>query len=297
MQVSGGQAPYSWSLAQGALPGGLTLNAASGIVSGTPSDVGTFNFTVQVSDAANSTVTRVHALVIGVPDLPAISIGGIAGAVQNLQQPLVDVALASPYPLALSGTLTLSFSPEGANPVDDQSIQFSTGGRSATFTIPANTTHATFGAPQFAVQTGSVAGTISLNIASLQAGGEAIAPKGEATMTARVAPGPPVIRGMSLVRVSGGFQLQITAISNTRELIQANVSFQPVAGSTLQTSEVTVSLGDVSSAWFGRRESAAFGGQFGLTLPFTFVGDVAISSVSVTLANTAGTSAAASANY
>jgi hypothetical protein len=102
---------------------------------------------------------------------------------------------------------------------------------------------------------------------------------------------------MSLVRVSGGFQLQITAISNTRELIQANVSFQPVAGSTLQTSEVTVSLGDVSSAWFGRRESAAFGGQFGLTLPFTFVGDVAISSVSVTLANTAGTSAAASANY
>ena len=41
-----GQPPYSWSLISGALPPGLTL-ATNGVISGTPTTNGTFNFTVQ----------------------------------------------------------------------------------------------------------------------------------------------------------------------------------------------------------------------------------------------------------
>jgi large repetitive protein len=46
-----GATPYTWSLASGALPAGLSLNAATGEISGTPTTAGTANFTVQVTGA------------------------------------------------------------------------------------------------------------------------------------------------------------------------------------------------------------------------------------------------------
>ena len=52
--ASGGTAPYSWSLTGGKLPPGITLGTG-GSLSGTPTKVGTFNFTVQVTDAASKT--------------------------------------------------------------------------------------------------------------------------------------------------------------------------------------------------------------------------------------------------
>jgi hypothetical protein len=49
--VVGGTPPYTFSIVSGALPTGLSLNPSTGIVSGTPTVGGTFNFTVQVIDA------------------------------------------------------------------------------------------------------------------------------------------------------------------------------------------------------------------------------------------------------
>ncbi len=40
----------AWSVSDGALPDGLTLNASTGTLSGTPTTVGTFNFTIRMSD-------------------------------------------------------------------------------------------------------------------------------------------------------------------------------------------------------------------------------------------------------
>ncbi|MDZ7724196.1 MAG: Ig domain-containing protein [candidate division KSB1 bacterium] len=48
--AGGGIEPYTWSLNAGILPDGLTLDASSGQISGTPASAGTFNFTVQVND-------------------------------------------------------------------------------------------------------------------------------------------------------------------------------------------------------------------------------------------------------
>ncbi len=56
LQATGGVQPYAWAISDGALPAGLTL-ASDGTVSGTPASAGTFAFTVQVSDAGNSTAT------------------------------------------------------------------------------------------------------------------------------------------------------------------------------------------------------------------------------------------------
>lgn len=61
--ASGGATPYSWSLQSGALPDGLSLSAA-GVLTGTPTTAGTFNFTVRVTDKVNATATQAFAIVI-----------------------------------------------------------------------------------------------------------------------------------------------------------------------------------------------------------------------------------------
>ena len=48
LAASGGVTPYTWSITSGSLPSGLSLTTA-GIISGTPTSVGTSNFTVQVA--------------------------------------------------------------------------------------------------------------------------------------------------------------------------------------------------------------------------------------------------------
>jgi len=47
----GGTPPYAWSIASGALPSGLTLNSATGQITGTPTTEETQSFTVHVTDA------------------------------------------------------------------------------------------------------------------------------------------------------------------------------------------------------------------------------------------------------
>ncbi len=61
---SGGTAPISWSVSAGALPGGLNLNAATGLLSGSPTVVGVFNFTIQALDANTCPGTRAYALTV-----------------------------------------------------------------------------------------------------------------------------------------------------------------------------------------------------------------------------------------
>lgn len=62
--ANGGTLPYLWSIVSGALPAGLTL-AANGTISGTPTALGTANFTLQVSDAAAAIVTRAFSITVG----------------------------------------------------------------------------------------------------------------------------------------------------------------------------------------------------------------------------------------
>lgn len=62
----GGTTPYSWSLAAGSLPSGLTLTPA-GVLQGTPTAIGSTGFTVQL--AGGATVARAFTFVVR-PDFP-----------------------------------------------------------------------------------------------------------------------------------------------------------------------------------------------------------------------------------
>ncbi len=71
--AAGGTAPYTFSITAGSLPPGLTLNTATGVVSGTPTTAGPFNFTAKVVDATTASATSgCGPLIIaaGVPPAP-----------------------------------------------------------------------------------------------------------------------------------------------------------------------------------------------------------------------------------
>ncbi|MGE0884224.1 MAG: putative Ig domain-containing protein [Blastocatellales bacterium] len=66
LTLTGGTGATDWSVSAGSLPGGLSLNPASGVLSGIPQVTGPFNFTVK--GTVNSTgcfATRAYSLTIG----------------------------------------------------------------------------------------------------------------------------------------------------------------------------------------------------------------------------------------
>ncbi len=75
--------PVPWSIPSGKLPPGLSLNTATGVLSGTPTGAGNYPITVRVEDYTGSTaatksmeiVVSATALGIGTANLPAGSVG------------------------------------------------------------------------------------------------------------------------------------------------------------------------------------------------------------------------------
>jgi len=69
LNATGGVPPFTWSVINGQLPAGLTLDAKTGLISGIPILLGTSTFTVQVQDSATgaggpATATQVFHITI-----------------------------------------------------------------------------------------------------------------------------------------------------------------------------------------------------------------------------------------
>jgi hypothetical protein len=63
LTVTGGKSPYTWSVASGALPPSITLNATTGVLSGQMT-TGNFSFTLQVTDSSASPIAAVKQFAI-----------------------------------------------------------------------------------------------------------------------------------------------------------------------------------------------------------------------------------------
>jgi hypothetical protein len=65
--IAGGTPAYTYVISGGSLPAGLTLNPATGAITGTPQSAGTSNFTVTVTDSIGATGTANCAITIANP--------------------------------------------------------------------------------------------------------------------------------------------------------------------------------------------------------------------------------------
>lgn len=64
LTYSGGIGPNVWSVSAGSLPAGLNLNSATGLLTGTPTAVGSSTFTVRIVDANGVSDTRAATLAV-----------------------------------------------------------------------------------------------------------------------------------------------------------------------------------------------------------------------------------------
>ncbi len=69
---TGGVSPYTWTVTTGALPAGLSLNASTGTITGTPTAAGSPNFTVTLTDSGSPALTTTVKLSISIASPPAI---------------------------------------------------------------------------------------------------------------------------------------------------------------------------------------------------------------------------------
>jgi hypothetical protein len=111
--ATGGSGNYTFSVTAGSLPNGLSLNAGTGALSGTPSATGTFNFTLTATDSANSSLTGSRAYTV------VISQGFI---LQNFDGSNVPVNGDGTYPDEYSGSGNATLSLDSSTAISGKSL-------------------------------------------------------------------------------------------------------------------------------------------------------------------------------
>lgn len=132
--AKGGPSPYNWALDSGVLPSGITLDSATGQLSGTPAVPGDFIFTLAVSDANSARATKQF-------------IWHVSDTLTILTESIPDGAIGVPYSFTLQacGGIPKSYSwgvkngtlPSGLslNPVTGTIIGLPTTRQSYSFTV------------------------------------------------------------------------------------------------------------------------------------------------------------------
>ncbi|WP_411906995.1 putative Ig domain-containing protein [Rhizobium mayense] len=120
--ATGGTAPYTYTVTSGALPSGLTLNASSGAIVGTPTSGGSFNLTITATDSSTGngapfTASKAYTLPIGAPTI-AITPASLPAATvaTTYNQTITASGGMAPYTYAVTaGSLPagLTLSPAG----------------------------------------------------------------------------------------------------------------------------------------------------------------------------------------
>ncbi len=71
----GGSPPYTWTIAGGTPPPGISLNRETGALSGTPTTIGTFDFVVRITDANANQFDGAFFIAVTATGLPAGAVG------------------------------------------------------------------------------------------------------------------------------------------------------------------------------------------------------------------------------
>ena len=281
-----------------------TATLAAGKCSLTPKALGsdsltaTFNGDANFSGSSGSTSTSLTIL-------QTVNLTGLSGTTSPDQPTSLGVSLNSPATTQLNGTLTLTFtssaSGTAAGYIDPMTCFINSSNQCVTqlnFTIPAGATAATL-PNSGAVQQGTTAGTITVTLTSLTAGGTSVLPQPAPSLSLVVPPIAPVLKSVSITNVtSSGFDVVLTAYSTPRNLQNVTFSFAATSGDNLNgSSPQPISLSTLAQTYFSGASGASGGGTFVLTVPFSYSGNTnAIGSVTATLSNSVGTSTSLTGN-
>ena len=136
--ATAGTSPYAYALASGNLPGGVTLTT-NGVISGTPTNANTFNFSVQVTDSSSTGCSSTSNLTI-TASCPAITVAPSILPTINIGTPYSQTVTASggtsPYTYAItSGSLPSGLTMDTNSGVVSGTYSGSSG--TASFTVTA----------------------------------------------------------------------------------------------------------------------------------------------------------------
>ncbi|MBH8560605.1 T9SS type A sorting domain-containing protein [Hymenobacter sp. BT442] len=145
--TGGGTAPYSYTLTAGALPAGLSLSAG-GTLAGTPTESGTFSFTVSATDASTGTgpysAAKAYALYVVAAPPAVASITRLTASPTATATVQYEVRFTT----AVAGVSAANFSVDGPTGAAVSSVS----GTGTAYTV--------------VVSTGTGSGTLRLNVAN-----------------------------------------------------------------------------------------------------------------------------------
>jgi hypothetical protein len=157
----GGTSPYTWSLSSGALPTGLSLNASTGAIIGTPSVTATATPLIfKVTDASSPALTQTIRL--------ALSISPAALVITTTSLPNGEITM--PYNATLAatgGTTPYTWKLTGGTLPTGLTLNPATGAITGTPTTPVTSTPVTFMVTDSAVPALTKSANLTLTITGL----------------------------------------------------------------------------------------------------------------------------------
>jgi hypothetical protein len=283
LAAAGGVMPYTFAV-RGTVPG--LRFADDGRIAGTPTQAGVFPVEYTVTDRTGRVAQAACQLPVTLPDLPDVRLSGMpATLIPASNGPTVQLELSKSYPVPVTGEAVLEVAVETNNPNaavnrDDPAVRFAAGQRRLPFTIAAGTRNASFAI----ASTGTVAGTVTVRVEKLRAGGLDFL-KAPAAVSGRINRAAPAITSVCYAPTSSGFDVDISGYSTTRELTTATLTFG--------SNTYSVDLVAAATEYFAGDDSVRTGGTFRVRAPYRLTAATAqtLGQGNAVIANSAGSSA------
>lgn len=215
------------------------------------------------------------------PPLPAPILEIDPGAVSSGQQRTLTMRLPGKSPVAASGSVNLSFQPDGA--LTDPGVMFlATGARSISFGIqPGDTQILLGGQPGALFQTGTSSGKLRFTISAN------VNLAGDPTVVLTIPPAPVAIDTATATQRLGNLDINIRGFDNTYSAGGMAFTFYDLAGGVVAPGKISADFAADFRNYFTQTQS---GSAFLMRVTFPVTGDAAqIGGVDVQMANAAGT--------
>lgn len=196
LTTTGGTGSVTYSLQSGSLPAGLTLTP-NGLISGTPTSLGTATFTVRAIDSASATTTGAFTLAVTNPTVVFTTATLPSGTVnQPYTTTLVSNGGVGPYSYQLnSGTLPPGLTLSGSGTIDGTPTSVGT----FPITLRVTDTQGQTVTSDFVIGIGAVgAPNVVAVVSSANYTGDGVAP-GEIVLIYGTAMGPATLQSFSVV--------------------------------------------------------------------------------------------------